>query len=473
MHRFVFRAVVLLFVLGWVFHVEGKAPNVLIVVADQWRAQAFGYAGDPNVKTPNFDRFAGRSVDFTHAVSGTPVCSPFRASLLTGQRGTTHGIFLNDAHLDDNAVTLAKVLRDSGYDTGIIGKWHLNGGGRLHYIPKENRQGFDYWKVMECTHEYNESLYFADDDTNVRQWEGYDAFAQTKDAQAYIAAHAKNEKPFLLCLWWGPPHSPYQTAPEKYKKMYDPAKIELRPNVPKAMTDAAKKDLAGYYAHCTALDDAFGDLWKTLQDSGIEDETIVIFTSDHGDMHHSNGFIRKQKPWDESIRTPMLWHFPKSLGSDGKKLDVPMSSEDILPTLLSLCGVSIPKTVEGLDYSGHMKGGENPNPDNAALIECVSPFGEWTRAMGGKEMRGIRTTRYTYVRDLKGPWLLYDNESDPYQMKNLIDDPASADVRKQLDDILNKKLVEAKDEFKPADYYLTKFGYKDRLNKNGTLSTAP
>src|SRR5689334_6232802 len=175
MNRFALGLIAFFFA-AWVgFHVEARSPNVVVVVADQWRAQAFGYAGDPNVKTPNFDRFERESVDFTHAVSGMPVCSPFRASLLTGQRATTHGIFLNDAHLSDTAITLAKVLRDAGYDTGIIGKWHLNGLGRLSYIPKENRQGFDYWKVMECTHDYNHSLYFADDDRTAREWEGYDA----------------------------------------------------------------------------------------------------------------------------------------------------------------------------------------------------------------------------------------------------------------------------------------------------------
>ena len=108
-------------------------PNVVFILADQWRAQATGYAGDPNVKTPNLDRLAKVSVNFTNAVSGCPVCSPCRASILTGQRPTSHGVFLNDAHLSDDAVTLPKVLAKAGYDTAIIGKWHLNGRGRLSF----------------------------------------------------------------------------------------------------------------------------------------------------------------------------------------------------------------------------------------------------------------------------------------------------------------------------------------------------
>src|SRR5437764_3888036 len=192
---------------------EGK-PNVVVVLADQWRAQAFGFAGDPNVKTPNFDRLASESVRFINAVAGLPVCSPTRASLLTGQRPLTHGVFLNDVSLDPNAMTIAKVLKAEGYDTGYIGKWHLNGDGRSNFIPRERRQGFDYWKALECTHDYNHSQYYGDGIEKL-VWDGYDAIAQTRDAEQYLREHAKSDKPFFLILAWGPPHDPYHTAPEK------------------------------------------------------------------------------------------------------------------------------------------------------------------------------------------------------------------------------------------------------------------
>src|SRR5712671_5899608 len=149
-------------------------PNVLLIIADQWRAQAFGFAGDPNVKTPNLDRFERECVNFTQAVAGMPVCSPTRATLLTGQRPQTHGIFLNDVQLNTNAVTIAKELKAAGYDTGCIGKWHVDGRGRSSFIPRERRQGFDYWKVLECTHSYNNSPYYADGPEKLK-WEGYDA----------------------------------------------------------------------------------------------------------------------------------------------------------------------------------------------------------------------------------------------------------------------------------------------------------
>src|SRR2546426_10507310 len=130
---------------------EAPKPNILFLLADQWRAQAFGYAGDPSVQTPHIDRLQRESISCVNAVAGVPVCCPTRASLLTGQRPLTHGVFMNDVPLNPNAVTIARVLKSEGYDTGYIGKWHLNGDGRSTFIPRDRRQGFDYWKVLECT----------------------------------------------------------------------------------------------------------------------------------------------------------------------------------------------------------------------------------------------------------------------------------------------------------------------------------
>ena len=448
-------------------------PNVLFVFADQWRACSMGYSGDPNVKTPTFDRLESVSVDFVNAVSACPVCTPFRASLMTGQRPTTHGLFLNDAHLDDNAVTIGKVMSAAGYDTGFIGKWHINGRGRLSFIPPENHQGFSYWKAMECTHDYNRSFYYAGDSPQRLQWEGYDAIAQTRDACEYIQSRAKAGRPFVLFLAWGPPHNPYFTAPPEFRKMYQATDMKLRPNVPPRMSQRARVDLAGYYAHCSALDHCMADLWQTLRAAGIEQNTILVFTSDHGDMLGSHGLERKQKPWDEALRVPMLWRFPAKLGGAGKKLDAVISSEDLMPTMLGLCGVMIPPSVEGIDYSRYMAGGENPNRDNAALISCVAPFGEWSRSAGGREFRGLRSDRYTYVRDLTGLWLLYDDVADPYQEKNLVDAPESSQLRSKLNDLLDRRLKAAHDDFLPAEQYLKKWHYDNQVDATGTLPTKP
>ncbi|MEQ9069045.1 MAG: sulfatase, partial [Gimesia chilikensis] len=417
-----------------------------------------GYAGNEQVKTPNIDALARQSVNFQNAVSGCPVCCPFRGSLMTGQRPLTHGVFLNDVQLPAKAVTIAEVLDNAGYETGFIGKWHLDGRGRSAFTPPERRQGFEFWRALECTHNYNRSFYYGDSPQR-QTWEGYDAFAQTRVARQFIRDQSQKGQPFLLVMSYGSPHNPYHTAPPEYQSMYEPEKIKVRPNVPKDQRATAQKELAGYFAHCSALDDCVSDLLATLKETGIDENTIVVFTSDHGDMLRSHGQIRKQKPWDESLRVPMLFRLNGAEHAQGRTVDSPINSEDLMPTLLGLCQVSIPDTVEGLDYSGYLRGGKNPS-DGATVITCPSPFGEWQRSRGGKEYRGLRTTRYTYVRDLSGPWLLYDNETDPYQLKNLCNDPEAAPIQAKLDTLLNKKLAAQKDEFLQGSQYIEKFGYQ-------------
>ncbi len=449
---------------GWSLLAETNEvrPNVLILIADQWRAQALGYAGDPNVKTPHLDRLERESIDFTSAISSLPVCCPARASLLTGQRALTHGVFMNDVPLPTNAVTFSKILKAQGYDTGYVGKWHLNGDGRSVFIPRERRQGFDYWKVMECNHNYNRSFYYGDTPEK-QEWPGYDAIAQTRDAQNYLRARATNSRPFLFVLSWGPPHSPYGSAPEKYRALYDRAKVVLRANVPPGPVNGWRRDLAGYYAHCTALDDCVGDLMQTLRETGLDAKTIVIFTADHGDMLGSHGLAAKQKPYDESIRVPMLFRCP---GLSPRRLQAVFATEDFMPTLLALCHAPIPPTVEGIDFSGRMRGGPDPS-DGEALISCVAPFSEWQRSKGGREFRGLRTTRYTYVRTLDGPWLLFDNEKDPYQLTNLVNTGAAASLQVELDARLQGKLNQAHDAFLPSAAYIKKWGWP--VDANGKV----
>ncbi len=441
-------------------------PNILFVFADQWRADAMGYTGDPNVKTPQLDRLARASVSFTKAVSGCPVCCPYRATLMTGRRPLSHGVFLNDVQLSDKEVTMAELLLPHGYQTAYIGKWHLDGHGRSAYIPPERRQGFTFFKALECTHDYGRSFYYEDDDPTRHVWDGYDAFAQTEEAVQYMRDARAVGQPFLLMLSWGPPHNPYETAPEKFRAMYRSDTIQLRPNVPPSQAEQARAELAGYYAHCSALDQCVGDLWQALRELKIEDNTIFVFTSDHGDMLHSQGQMRKQRPWDESVRVPLLIHYPHLFGRSGQCLDALVNSEDLLPTLLALAGVPVPATVEGLDYSQYMQGAADPS-DGAALLTCPAPFGEWTRNGGGHEYRAIRTSRYTYAQTLDGPWLLFDNVADPYQQENLVDRAECVQLQADLQARLQHKLDATADRFLSGSRYIEQWGYT--VDGSGTV----
>lgn len=441
-------------------------PNVVYVFADEWRAQATGFAGDPNAITPALDKLATQSIVFITAVSNTPVSCPYRACLLTGQYPLTHGVFMNDVRLNTEANTMGKIYKNAGYNTAYIGKWHLDGQCRSCYIPPDRRQGFDYWKALDCTHNYNNSLYFANEDTLPSQWPGYDAYYQTLDAQNYINEHAHGEKPFLLVLSWGPPHDPYQTAPGKYRKKYENRDLQLRPNVPSIDKEKAENDLKGYYAHINALDDCVAMLLKTLDENGITNNTIFVFTSDHGDMLFSQGMEKKQRPFDESILVPFLLRYPKIHGNKSKIIEAPINSPDILPTLLGLCNIEIPGSIEGYDFSKYIKG-KKKIKDNNALITSVAPFGQWLRRDGGVEYRGIRTKQFTYVRKLDGPWLLFDNLEDPYQQNNLAGNPKFLKLEAKLDKALKQKLSETNDKFLPGNEYIEKWGYV--VDETGTI----
>ena len=361
-------------------------PNVLVLLTDQWRAQATGYAGDPNVDTPHLDSLAAISVNFKNAVSGMPVCSPFRASLLTGQRPLTHGV--------------------------------------------------------------------------------YDTFEQTDAAIDYIVERKSSKNPFMMILSYGTPHAPYHTAPLEYRNRFDPEKIQLRKNVPDSLQERAKKDLAGYYAHIAALDDMIGKVIKNLKESGQFENTIIVFTADHGDLLGSHGAYKKQQPYEESARVPMLYYIPEKLKIAAGEREALMNSEDIMPTLLSLCNIPIPDTVEGLDYRPYMEGKESIG--HATLLVCVQPFGQWNKVQhGGREYRAIKTLQYTYARDLNGPWLLFDNINDPYQLFNLVGNEGYTTLQDELEKQLSHRLKETGDEFLPGMEYIKKWGYP--VDETGTV----
>lgn len=448
----------------------GKHPNIVFVFADQLRACGTGYGGDENVRTPRIDRLAANSINFRNAVSVCPVCTPYRASLLTGRFPTTTGMFVNDAYMPERELTIAEVLKAAGYDTAYIGKWHLDGHGRSSYIPPERRQGFDYWKGAECDHNYNRSHYFTGVSEEKLMWEGYDAFAQTADAKRYLADGARSSRPFVLFVSYGIPHFPHGSAPKNFMDMYPAEKIKFRPNVPEEMrTPKVIEEARGYLAHTSALDECIGQVVEALDCGGLAENTILVFTSDHGEMMGSHGIrpYTKHVPWDESARVPFLVRYPAAHGPRGRVTVTPLTTPDIMPTLLSLAGVVIPDAVEGRDLSAVVRDGRDI-PDHDALYMAVAPF-------AGKELnreyRAIRTPRFTYVRGIDGPWMLFDDREDPFQMNNLIGQPPHAAIQRDMEARLDAALKAARDDFRPASEYVKAFGYE--LAPHGSLSYAP
>jgi len=431
-------------------------PNVVFLFADQWRAQSVGYM-DKQVKTPRIDTFARESLSFTNAISTCPICTPYRASLLTGQYPLTHGLFMNDLCMDVNTPKLGDIFKRAGYDTAWVGKWHADGHGRKAYIPPERRGGFEYWKALECSHDYERSLYYAGDEREPRMWEGYDAIAQTRDAAGFLESR-RGDKPFLLAVSWGPPHNSYEIVPEKYRAMYEPAEIRLPPNVPPECEAQARRDLQGYFAHISALDDCVGEILDSLEGLGLAENTVFVLTSDHGDCVWSHctpetGNVNKQRPYEESIHVPFLLRAP---GMETGESDALLAPQDILPTLCGLCGVPCPDTVEGRDvFAGP--------PREGALLAGYVPFCDWGPKRGGFPYRGIRTGRYMYAERHDGPWLLYNILDDPYELHNLVGDAALAE---ELRGLMVELMEEQGDRFETGEELCERFGYHSLTGGN-------
>jgi arylsulfatase A-like enzyme len=436
-----------------------RRPNIVFIVTDQWRGTATGYAGDPNLQTPNLDRLAAQSLNCRTMMSVCPVCTPQRASLMTGRYPTSTGMFLNDAYLPSEELCMAEILADAGYATAYIGKWHLDGHGRGKVVAPERRQGWQYWQAAECDHNYNHSHFYVGDDPTKYFWEGYDAYAQTRCAQDYLKDRTGDDAPFCLFVGYGSPHFPHATAPEEFKALYPPESIELPPNVPEELADKAREELQGYYAHCTALDRCVGDIVATLDDTGLADDTILIFTSDHGDAFGSHGVspCQKQVAWDVVSRVPFLLRYPALHGQDARAVTTAMTTPDILPTLLGLADVGVPDTVEGEDLSGILRGSQEEKPDRAALYMLIIPFSQARDFTG--PYRAVRTARHTYVRTLDGPAMLYDDCEDPHQLCNFIDDPDHAVLREKLDAELSAGLERIGDDFRDGQHYVDLWGF--------------
>ena len=184
-------------------------------------------------------------------------------------------------------------------------------------------------------------------------------------------------------------------------------------------------------------------------------------------MLGSQGLVRKQKPWDESIRVPFLLRWPARFGQRGRELDALIDTPDIMPTLLGLCGLDVPATVEGGNFAPCLEGGADPSA-GAALIACYHPFGEWHAGNGGREFRGLRTPTHTYVRS-GSPWLLYDSRRDPYQLDNLINRSEVASLQADLEEKLQARLDAMDDEFLTGTSYIEKWGYQVDDKGNGAL----
>jgi len=395
-------------------------PNVLFIIADQWRAQTLPSAGDPDLKAPHLAALAARGVTFSRAYTSNPVCSPARASMLTGKFPHACKMPHNDLLLPVDEPSIALELKKAGYATGYIGKWHLDGEERPGFVPPgPRRRGFEFWAAFNRGHFYFNSTYFRDTPEPIRP-QGFEPDYQTDLAIEFIRAH-KN-RPFCLYLSWGPPHTP-RTPPERVKGLYDAAKFHLRPNVPSDYAPQARKGYLGYYGLCSALDENLGRLLRALEETEAAADTIVIFTADHGDMLGSHGLEYKGAPYEESARIPLLLSYPRKL-KGGVTNDLLISTVDFMPTLLGMCGVEPPAGVQGQDLSELILTGSGKRPESVYVEGRLTQPDEWRMVVRGFDK--------LVVNAKFEPTHLFNLADDPYEMNNQCDDKTQ---RRRVDEL--------------------------------------
>jgi arylsulfatase A-like enzyme len=409
-----------------------------------------GCSGNPDVKTPALDQLARQGIRLTQHIANSPVCGPNRATLLTGRYAHNTGAPGNDLSIRTDLPSLGTLAKQNGYNTGYIGKWHLDGLPRDCFTPSGPRRlGFDFWAAYNCRHRYFQTRYFLD--TPVPQTpEGYEPEIQTDLALNYLEKQKDSGKPFCLVLSWSPPHDPYDQVPSQFKEMYNPGEITLPPNIREdpdnifARKLTPRETFCNYYAAITALDKQMGRLLAKLETLEMAEDTLVIFTSDHGDLLWAHGWMKKQAPYEESIHIPFIARLPGVL-DNGTTNDTLLGTVDILPTVCGLLNWKIPDSIEGRDLSAALTKAPNADSPTSCFIANYIDADE-AHLQNIPVWRGVRTRQHTYAEKAgRTPWLLFDNKKDPFQTRNLLKDPEYQSIIQQLQNDLSHWITKTND----------------------------
>lgn len=446
-----------------------KRPNILMVHSDQYRGD-FICAADENPMdiTPNLDAMYRRGTVFQNFMTNQPLCSPSRACLFTGQYATTTGVWkLTDPEigLSPHAVTLATQLHQAGYSTNYIGKWHLapknNATGQgLGFVPPEYRGGFvDLWEasnVLELTsHPYHGTIW--DGAGNPMHYKDiYRVDYLTDLAEKFL--RQKHTKPFFLVLSQLEPHQqndlngfgPPKGYAEKLRNPYTPPDVRPFPG-------DWPYQLANYYGDVKAVDESMGRIFKTLKEQNLEDNTIVIFTSDHGCHFRTRNDEYKRSPHDSSIHVPLMIQGPGF--NNSRKIEELVSMVDVMPSILDALGLPIPSTVQGRSFIPLIHDAKARESWRNEVFVQISESEtaralrtpEWTCVALAPDANPIRDSYSMHYQDYQ----LYNNRADPAQLVNMagridppslvhyVGDRSMREVTAQLRERLVERMVEA------------------------------
>ncbi len=445
---------------------QDQQPNLLYIFPDQMRASTLGFMGKEPVLTPHLDQFATEGIVMFNAASNAPVCSPYRAMFMTGRYPISNGVVPNTTsrmasigmQLRESEICWSDILKEKGYSTGYIGKWHLdfpyepyidcaNNRGEPkwnEWCSPERRHGFDFWYSYNTYDHHMHPLYwstYAERDSfhYVDQWgPEHEADMAIRFLENENGEYRDNSKPFALVVSMNPPHMPYNQLPDRYVRMYDDKKEEIQqlinsPSVPDTSDRWGKyyrKHITNQLAMVTGVDEQFGRIIESLEKEGLEENTIVIFTSDHGDNLGKHGKISKTNPYEESMNIPFIIRWPAKIKP--RHDDLLLSVPDVYPTMLDLMGFGkdIPDVVEGSSFANYFLNGTGDTPSSQLYIiirgnRLVEDADNYPANLAYDE-RGIRTHQYTLmvnkISDDSTQTFLWDRKADPFQMNNLADE---------------------------------------------------
>lgn len=420
---------------------NNSIPNLLFIFTDQQNRYALGCMDNPNVETPNLDRLARQGVLFRRCYSNNPVCGPFRGSLLTGQYTSHCGVTGNGDPLPPGTTTFADAFNAAGYQTSWVGKWHLGGNGNCP-IPRELRGGFQRFKGYQCYNGSYKDVCFYDEDDVEHRYDYHRTDVTTNIAISELETLAGRDKPFMLMMSYQAPHYPEQPAPE-YEAMYKGRNIVRRPNCqeinpftptvsprsPRPVENDPDFQRYGnnldeyirlYNAMCTEIDAHVGRLIAALERLGVAGNTMIVFTSDHGDMQGSHGLKNKCLPHEESAGIPLIIHVPGLPG--GRVSDSLVSGIDLMPTCLEIAGIAPVAGVDGQSIAPFLRG---VSQETCGAV--FSEYGDWCMIVeGGWKLAAERQD------DGLAPTLMTNLDEDPFELSNRADDPAVSGRRQEM-----------------------------------------
>ncbi len=425
---------------------DAQQPNVIVFFTDQQRWDTSGLHGNPLDLTPNFDRMAQQGTHVRRSFTCQPVCGPARSCLQTGLYATTTGCYRNGIPLSPDLKTLAHHFGDAGYNTGYIGKWHLHSGS-TGPVPEEHRGGYDYWlasNVLEMTSDAYRTRLFNNDNQPI-DLPGYRVDAVTDAVIRYVDQN--KDDPFYLFTSYIEPHHQNHLddypPPDGYRERYTGKWI---PPDLAALGGSTHQHLGGYYGMVKRLDEALGRLLDALKSLNLLENTIILFTSDHGCHFKTRNSEYKRSCHESSIRVPTALHGADFIG--GGQIQQLVSLVDLPPTLLDAAGIAVPDVMQGRSILPLLRG-ESDDWDEEVFVQI-------SEAQVG---RAVRTQRWKYCvdapknsgrsgagSDVYEEQYLYDLQADPYELRNLIENKSHENVAQTMRERLIRRMVEAGEE---------------------------